>query len=284
MEPISHFFHSGRLKLQFWDWGNEQKPPLLLIHGGRDHARSWDWVAGALRDTWHVYALDLRGHGNSAWAPGSAYTIAEYVADVASLIDIISPDPIRIISHSLGGVIALSYAAVYPDRVHKVVAIEGLGYPHHHEIHQPLAAQIRRWIAAQRRLNAKNAPGYATLEEAVARMKEANPRLSDEVARHLTLHGTNRDADGSLVWKFDNFVRSTAPYGIGPEELGEMWANIRCPVFMPWGLESFMPLPEGDPRVTRIPHCRIKTYADAGHWVHHDKLRDLVADCAEFLE
>ena len=284
MEPISHFFHSGRLKLQFWDWGNEQKSPLLLIHGGRDHARSWDWVAGALRDTWHVYALDLRGHGNSAWAPGSAYTIAEYVSDVASLIDIISPDPIRIISHSLGGVIALSYAAVYPDRVHKVVAIEGLGYPHHHEIHQPLAAQIRRWIAAQRRLNAKNAPGYATLEEAVARMKEANPRLSDEVARHLTLHGTNRDADGSLVWKFDNFVRSTAPYGIGPEELGEMWANIRCPVFMPWGLESFMPLPEGDPRVTRIPHCRIKTYADAGHWVHHDKLRDLVADCAEFLK
>ena len=283
MEPISHFFYSGRLKLQFWDWGNEARPPVLLIHGGRDHARSWDWVARSLRDSWHIYALDLRGHGNSAWAPGAAYTIAEYVSDVATLIDIIAPGPIRLIAHSLGGAIGLSYAAVYPDRVHRVVAIEGLGYPQHHEIHQPLAAQFRRWITAQRRLIAKSAPGYPTLEEAVARMKEANPRLSDEVARHLTLHGTNRDTDGSLVWKFDNFVRSTAPYGTGPEELGAMWADITCPVFMPWGLESFMPLPDGDPRVERIPNCRIKTYANAGHWVHHDRLEDLVADCAEFL-
>jgi pimeloyl-ACP methyl ester carboxylesterase len=284
LEPISHYFYSGRLKLQFWDWGSDGKPPVILVHGGRDHARSWDWTARELMAGWHVYALDLRGHGNSAWAPGAAYTIAEYLSDLATLADILSPDPVRLVAHSLGGAVALSYAAAFPDRVHKVVAIEGVGWPHRHDIHKPLLQQTQRWIAALRKLGGKSPLGYPTLEAAVGRMKEANPRLSDDVARHLTLHGTNRDSDGSLIWKFDNYVRNTAPYGTGPEELGEMWSHIQCPVFMPWGLESFMPLPDGDPRVERIPNCRVKTYAGAGHWVHHDRFPDFVADTIDFLQ
>ena len=82
LEPVSHFFYSDRLKLQFWDWGTDGKPAMILVHGGLDHARSWDWVARALRDDYHVYALDLRGHGNSAWAPGALYSVAEHVLDL----------------------------------------------------------------------------------------------------------------------------------------------------------------------------------------------------------
>ncbi len=66
--PSSSFYISQRLKLHYVDWGNEGAPPLLLIHGGRDHARSWDWVARDLRRDYHVIAPDLRGHGDSAWA------------------------------------------------------------------------------------------------------------------------------------------------------------------------------------------------------------------------
>ncbi len=117
MEPISHFFYSDRLKLQFWDWGTEGKPALILVHGGLDHARNWDWVAKALRDDYHVYALDLRGHGNSAWAPGALYSVAEHVLDLSVLADIINRFPVRIIGHSLGAITTLFYAGVYPDRV-----------------------------------------------------------------------------------------------------------------------------------------------------------------------
>ena len=164
---------------------------MILVHGGLDHARSWDWVARALRDDYHVYALDLRGHGNSAWAPGALYSVAEHVLDLSALADIINSFPLYIIGHSLGGIITLLYAGIYPDRVKKMVAIEGLGPPPSHRVHKPASERYRDWIESVRKLEHRTPHSYPTLADAVARMKEANPFLSDEVAEHLTLHGTN---------------------------------------------------------------------------------------------
>ena len=61
--PTSQTFISQRLRLNYVDWGNRDAPPLVLVHGGRDHARSWDWVAEDLCRDWHVTAFDHRGHG-----------------------------------------------------------------------------------------------------------------------------------------------------------------------------------------------------------------------------
>src|SRR6266850_3567350 len=127
--PTSHYFYSQRLKLHYVDWGNPEKPPLLLLHGGRDHCRSWDWVAADLRRDFHLIAPDLRGHGDSAWAVGSSYSMINYVLDVAALLKTLDLFPITIIAHSLGASVALQYAGIYPDRVARLVAIEGLGPP-----------------------------------------------------------------------------------------------------------------------------------------------------------
>ena len=283
MEPISHFFYSHRLKLQFWDWGTEGKPALMLVHGGLDHARNWDAVARALRDDFHVYALDLRGHGNSGWAYGAMYTIAEHILDLSALLDIIGEFPLYLIGHSLGGMIVTHYAGLYPDRVKKLVSIEGIGFPANHRVHGPASDRLRRWIEDVRKTEGREPRSYPDLDSAVARMKEANPHLSDEVARHLTLHGTNWNSDGSMVWKFDNYVRSLGPYGHNIAETAEIFSQIRCPVLLFWGKESQAKEPAGDPRVEAIRDFRMVTVPDAGHWVHHDRLELFLGEAKRFL-
>ena len=282
MEPISHFFYSDRLKLQFWDWGTEGKPALILVHGGLDHARNWDWVAKALRDEYHVYALDLRGHGNSAWAPGALYSIAEHILDLSVLADIINQFPVRIIGHSLGAITTLLYAGVYPERVEKLVAIEGLGLPLQ-EARYTAPERIRRWIEKVRSVENRTPHSYPNLEAAVARMKEANPFLSDEVAKHLTLHGTNWNADGSIIWKFDNYARLFPPYGANMQEAAEILRQISCPVLLFWGRQSFAKDPETDPLAQEIAHRRIVKVDQAGHWLHHDQLEIFLCETKKFL-
>jgi pimeloyl-ACP methyl ester carboxylesterase len=288
LEPVSHYYYSHRLKLQFWDWGQNGKPALLLVHGGLDHARNWDWVARSLREHFHVYAMDLRGHGNSAWAPGASYSIPEHVLDIATLVDLLSGDvlgggPINLIGHSLGGVLTLVYAGVYPDRVRKAIAIEGLGFPASHRIHKPAPERLRAWIEDVRKIERPDPRSYPNLAAAAERMKEANPHLSDEVARHLTLHGTNWNANGSLSWKFDNYVRSLPPFGHGVEELRSIFSRITCPVLLFWGLESWLPDPDGDGRASAIANHRLVKVPGAGHWVHHDRLDLFLEESTRFL-
>lgn len=283
MEPISHFFYSHRLKLQFWDWGSEGKPAMILVHGGLDHARNWDWVARDLCSDYHVYALDLRGHGNSAWAPGALYTIAEHVLDLSALIDVINDNPVYMIGHSLGGIIALHYTGIYPNRVKKLISIEGFGPPPSHPIHKPASERVRDWIERVRSTEKREPRSYSNLETAVARMKEANPHLSEETARHLTLHGTNWNSDGSLVWKFDNFARGFPPYGIDIEEAREILSHIECPTLLFWGMESWAADPERDGRAAVIKNHRLVKVPKAGHWVHHDQLDVFLSESRKFL-
>src|SRR5215468_6910973 len=260
MEPVSHFFLSDRLKLQLWDYGQDGKPALVLVHGGLDHARSWDWVAQVLCQKYHVYVLDL-----------------------SALLDIIHEFPIRLVGHSLGGIIVLHYAGIYPDRVSKVVSIEGIGLPATHRVHAPAPQRLRGWIENVRGLEKRTPHSYPDLQSAMARMKEANPRLSDEVARHLTLHGTNWVGDGSLVWKFDNYVRAFSPYGHSITDASDVFAQISAPTLLFWGLESFAPVPENDPRVKAIKNRRLIPVAKAGHWVHHDQLDLFLKETSAFL-
>ena len=284
MEPVSHFFYSDRLKLQLWDYGQDGKPPLILVHGGMDHARSWDRIARAFSADYHVYAYDLRGHGNSEWAHGGMYTVPEHVLDLTTLAGIVGKDePLRLVGHSLGGMIVLHYAGLFPQTLIRAVSLEGIGFPPQHRIHSPASERLRRWIGAVRDMDTRTPRSYPTPEAAAARMSEANPRLSPEVARHLTLHGTNWNSDGTISWKFDNFVRAIPPLGHDLDDTSEIFSQITSPVLFFWGLKSFAPLPSEDPRYLAIPQKRLIIAPDAGHWVHHDELELVVEETRKFL-
>ena len=185
-----------------------------------------------------MYAVDLRGHGNSEWARGAAYGLAEYLLDVAALLDVIHESPVTLIGHSLGALLCLLCAGLYPDRVRQLVAIEGLDPPPDSSFFWPAPDHLRRWVSEIRKVEQRRSRSYPSLDEAVGRMKEVNPHLSDQVARRLMLHGTNWNADGSLVWKFDPFVRAIPPTLLRPKEIAEVLGWITCPTLLFWNMES----------------------------------------------
>jgi pimeloyl-ACP methyl ester carboxylesterase len=281
--PTSHYFYSQRLKLHYVDWGSADKPPLLLIHGGRDHARNWDWVAQTLRRDYHIIAPDLRGHGDSQWAIGGSYAMVDYVLDVAQLLSALQLFPITIIGHSLGGAIALQYSGIYPDRVRRVAAIEGLGPPPGMIRERPADQRMAEWVMEMQALAQRHSHRYRSLDEAVARMREANPRLSPEQARHLTVHGSYRDEDGTYLWKFDNYVRAASPYLFNIQEAREIWRHITCPVLLVRGTESWASDPEQDGRGAAFRDYKLVNIAKAGHWVHHDQLGVFLKAVRDFL-
>ena len=175
ISPASHTYISQRLRLHYVDWGNPEAPPLLLLHGGRDHCRNWDWIAQELCKEWHVSALDHRGHGDSAHSPDGRYTMDAYVYDLAQLIHQQGLAPLNIVAHSLGGNIALRYAGLYPENVRRLVAIEGLGDApavYAERMKTPIFEQMRDWITEQRGLSSRQPRRYSSIEEAMQRMMQ----------------------------------------------------------------------------------------------------------------
>lgn len=280
MDPESRHFITQRLKLHYVLWGDEAKPPILLVHGMRDHVRNWDRVAERLVDHFAVYAIDLRGHGDSPWVYGSQYSVVDFTADVAALVDHLDRKPITILGHSLGGAIALQYSGVFPEHVRRVISVEGLGPP----IMEPRSAsrRMREWITHIRDLE-KRVPRRYDLEGAVKRMEEENPHLNHEMAEHLTVHGSRENDDGTRSWKFDNFTRMHSPYEFNLSDAREIWNQITCPVLLIRGSESWARDPETDGRASAFHNYRSVLIQDAGHWVHHDQIEPFMAAALPFL-
>ncbi len=285
--PTSHSYFSQRLRLHYVDWGNPEAPPMILVHGGRDHCRNWDWVADRFRDDYHIVAPDLRGHGDSQWVMGGAYNQGDYVYDIARLLHQKHMTPVTVVGHSLGSAISLQYTALYPENVNKLVCIEGLGAPPakaRERDRRPLEQKLHRLFDELHKLSGRIPRRYSSLEDAFQRMQEENPHLSEEQARHLTTHGANQNEDGTYSWKFDNYVRVFSPIGVPYEGGWAMMGRITCPTLLIRGLESWATDPAEDGRLDYFD-CNVETeaFADAGHWVHHDQLDRFVDRVKRFL-
>jgi len=284
--PTANSFISQRLKLHYVDWGNPDAPPLILQHGGRDHCRSWDWVAEELARDWHVIAPDLRGHGDSAWAPDGNYEMNAFVYDFAQLVHTLGHDEVTIVAHSLGGNVATRFTGLYPEKVRKLVNIEGLG-PSPKVIEERRAEgyanRFRKWIDDRRKAAGRIPRRYPTIEAAYTRMKEENGFLTDEQARHLTIHGASRNEDGTWSWKFDPYL-NVWPFEEVPEDrTNELWSAITCPVLLLYGADSWASNPEKDGRAMAFQNWRVVEFEDAGHWLHHDQFDRFMAEVRAFL-
>ena len=279
-EPESRFFQSAGLRLHYVVWGDESKPPLLLVHGGRDHARMWDFVAGALVDCFSIYAPDLRGHGDSDWVVGGTYRLSDYVVDLVNLVEVLERGPVTLIGHSLGGRLVLDLAGTFPEKVSKLVSIEGF-------VRAPpdMAApgQLRRYMEQVRELEQRKPHAYSTLAEAEGRMQEANKRLSQDLVQHLTRHAVRRRDDGAYVWKFDNRMHARGVPEWSDEDTKAIWQGIEAPTLLVGGGEGWVRQARSDFVRSALAEARFEMIDDAGHWVHHDQFDRFVAVARDFL-
>jgi pimeloyl-ACP methyl ester carboxylesterase len=286
MTPQSHHYVSQRLRLHYVDWGNSTAPPLVLLHGARDHCRNWDWLAATLSKQWHVIAPDLRGHGDSQWSQDGHYGMEAYVYDLARLVEDLHLAPLRLLGHSLGGNICLRYAGIYPEKVHKLVSIEGIG-PSPAVIAQEeqvgIDERMRKWIAEQHDMSARATRRYPTIDVAVQRMQQANKHLSLEQAQHLTRHGTRRNDDATYSWKFDPYLNSWPPVDLTRAQIATLWACITSPTLMIYGRDSWASNPQEDGRLQKFSTASLVVVEQAGHWVHHDQPSQVLTLLQNFL-
>ena len=151
--PVQKFFESQRLRISYWDWGNEDKPTFVFVHGGYDHARSWDRIVEAFRDDYHVVAIDLRGHGDSDAAIGSQYAIPDLAIDVVRLVEEVGA-PAKIVGHSFGASTTLIAAGTFPELFDGVIVrIDGGGdcnSVHRAALPQPVKDMPQQWLAGDR--------------------------------------------------------------------------------------------------------------------------------------
>lgn len=284
MEPESRYYHSQRLKMHYLVWGDETKPPLILVHGTRDHARSWDRVAKALVDRYCVYVPDLRGHGDSDWAIGGDYSIIDYALDLHALGEAIGREPYTMVAHSLGGGVTLQYAGAFPEKVKRIVTIEGLGgLGWASGVRRPAHVRMREWVESMRKLEGRQLHAYPSIAAATERMVAANRHLSPELAHHLTETGVRHAPDdGGYTWKFDNYTHAGSPYEFNMEDARDLWNQIRCPILIIWGAESW------GARWENLDLSAFHTYRqarveNAGHWVHHDQFDVFMGLLNDFL-
>jgi pimeloyl-ACP methyl ester carboxylesterase len=148
---------------------------------------------------------------------------------------------------------------------------------------RPTHERLKEWVDTLRELSGRAPRRYPTIEDAFRRMQEENPHLSPEQARHLTVHGVNQNEDGTYSWKFDNYVRPNAPFGLRGRDTTALWGRITCPTLLVRGTESWASDPATDGRLEYFENARVRNFEGAGHWVHHDRLAEFVAAVREFL-
>ena len=291
-EPRSRFVDVRGLKIHWLVWGEPNGEPLLLIHGLRDHAWSWNYFVSAIRtksatSLW-IIAPDCRGHGDSDWAgAGGYYHFPDYVHDLDCVIHSLGVNSINLIGHSMGGTISFLYSGTFPQRVKKLVLVEGIGPLGMAFSDAPL--RMEKFLTDMKAIRERSTVEfasfeYSSLEEAAERFHKVNPRLDAKRAFELTRWGMRPSDKGKWIWKFDPLHRSTSPQPFYAEQAVEFYRRIECPVFVIQGKESRQTArPDMQQRLEPIRDCRRVDINRAGHMVHQDNPEALAKAVIDFL-
>jgi pimeloyl-ACP methyl ester carboxylesterase len=269
------------------EWDAPSRPrehTVILIHGFLDTAWSWvPAVRAGLAERYHVVAPEMRGHGDSdRVGAGGYYHFLDYVADLHEIVGAVGRSRVSLVGHSMGGTIAGYYAGAYPDAVHELALLEGLGPP---EPSTPMPERIRAWLAGCRRVRGRAPTAYASIDEAAARLRSRDPLMGEELARELAERSTIRNEDGTRSFKHDPLHLTAGPYPFQVELARQLWRAITCPVLLVDGGASTLRLAADDRerRVENFRDAREAVLPGAGHMMQRHRPGPLAELLLEFL-
>jgi pimeloyl-ACP methyl ester carboxylesterase len=282
--PRHSFIDAQGLRIHCLEWGHFDGEPLILVHGYLDLADSWRAFVAALetgQPNLRVIAPDCRGHGDSGWiGAGGYYHFPDYVFDLDCVVRAHSLDSFTLIGHSMGGTISLLYAGTFPERVKKLVLIEGIGPVGMTFSDAPL--KMEKWITELHERGRRHFREYRSLAAGASQLRQTNPRLSENTALEIARAAMKQNDRSKWIWKFDPLHRTTAPQPFYTAQALEFLRRIQCPVLLIDGEQSRQTRrTDKQERYEAIANHQCVTINGAGHMVHQDnpdQLADVVRD------
>lgn len=290
MKPSrSEFITVRGLRTHVRHWGESGAPKLFMLHGWMDMSASFQFVVDCLQQDWHVIAPDWRGFGLSERPQADTYWFPDYFADLDRILDHYAPgEAVNLLGHSMGGNIASIYAGVRPERVGKLINLEGFGLPESKPEQWP--GRVARWLDELR--EPPEMRGYASLEEVAARLQKTNPRLPADRAAFLAEHWSAQDASGEWRILGDPAHKQTGPLLYHVDEVLACFSRITAPVLWVEAEDTNMwrwmgPKEEAraevDRRMGYLARVTPRMVPEAGHMLHHDQPELLAGMIEEFL-
>jgi len=268
-QPEDRYVTVGGLRIHYVEWGSPDGQPMILLHGIGRIARTFDPLAARLAGDYRVLAVDMRGHGDSAWHPDGDYLVEDYVTDIEGLAAELGLADIVLWGNSTGGRVAQVFAARNPELTAAVIS-EDVGPERPSTIAGSLAGRIRREEA-----------GWATEDELLGELIASSPRTSEPVLRAYVEFGSKRRDDGRVVWKRDPAIND----GFVPTDLWRFVSEIRSPIIYILGGRSTIVPAETQTELRRVlPQVEIVTMPGLGHYPSEENPEEFLEIVRAFLD
>ena len=262
------FIEVNGLRLHYLDWGSANKPPFIMLHGISRVAHQFDHVAPYFTPNYHVIAIDMRGHGDSAWSHEGAYLVEDYVKDLEAFADKLNLRNLTLLGNSTGGRVVQVYAGLHPDRVSRLI-VEDVGPERTNEI----ASAFTRQVEAEK-------DGWASEDELVAFLRKSNPRTPEPILRTYAHFASKPRDDGRIVWKRDPNLAK----GFVPTELWRFVSQINCPTIYILGGASRIVPPETQEKLkATLSNVEIVVMPGLGHYPDQEATGDFIPIVQKFL-
>ncbi len=284
------------LRYHLLTWGDASlatpaRPPLVLLHGWMDVAASFQFMVDALAEDRYVVAADWRGFGLSESSGSDSYWFADYLGDLDALLDHpelgLAAQPVDLLGHSMGGNVVMLYAGVRPERIRRLISLEGFGMPA--TVPEQAPRRYRQWLDELKAPQSLRT--YDSVDAVAQRLLKNNPRLTPDKAQWLAPHWSRQADDGQWHILGDPAHKRANPVLYRKEEVLECWKLIAAPVLWVEGDETDVskwwghryPRDDFEARLSVVPRLERLLLTQCGHMLHHDQPQALAARLDDFL-